>query len=170
MNPKTTSLAAGAFLLSFFLSPSGYSQGSVTPPGTPGPTMKTLDQVEARIPIDATHTPGDADANAVLRNPGSYYLTGNFDVTNGAGILVTAPDVTLDLNGYEIRPASGNTSAIGVKIVVGGNRCTVKNGSVSGLTYGIIAAADDSFTQAEAASVTHVRVSGCTFGISLGAK
>src|SRR3954452_23800400 len=107
-----TILSTAAVLIAAVSSVPG--QGPVTPPGTPGPTMKTLDQVEARIPIDATHTPGDADANAVLRNPGSYYLTGNFDVTKGAGIRVTMPDVTLDLNGYEIRPAAGNASAMGV--------------------------------------------------------
>ena len=31
-----------------------FAQGSLTPPGTPAPTMKSLDQIEARTPITNT--------------------------------------------------------------------------------------------------------------------
>src|SRR5947208_16830687 len=56
---------------------STFAQGSLTPPGPPTPTFKTLQQVEPRTPIDATHTPGEGDNQFVINSPGSYYLTGN---------------------------------------------------------------------------------------------
>ena len=77
-------------LLSFVLQRNVFPQGSLTPPGPPGPMMKTLDQVEARIPIDAKHTPGDADFEAILKQPGSYYLTANLVVNKLNGIQITA--------------------------------------------------------------------------------
>jgi hypothetical protein len=74
--------------------------------------MKTLDQVEARIPIDATRTPGDASATFRITAPGSYYLTGNITGQSGkVGILVLANDVTIDLNGFSLIGA-GNSAGI----------------------------------------------------------
>ncbi|MDD4440514.1 MAG: right-handed parallel beta-helix repeat-containing protein [Kiritimatiellia bacterium] len=57
--------------------------GSLTPPGAPGRTMKTLAQVEPRTPIGS--------APVTLSRPGSYYLTTNLSDTvtsNGVGIVV----------------------------------------------------------------------------------
>src|SRR6476469_6853818 len=84
-----------ALLLStFILQPSAFPQGSLTPPpGTPAPTMKTLDQVEARIPIDTAHTPGDQTNEFIISQPGSYYLTGNLSVAKTNGISVVAVGV-----------------------------------------------------------------------------
>jgi len=74
-----------------------FAQGSLTPPGAPTPTMKTLDQVEARQIVNATNTPGDGTNQFIISAPGSYYLTGNITgVSAKNGIVINADDVTLD--------------------------------------------------------------------------
>src|SRR5688572_11138787 len=60
------------------------SQGPLTPPGAPAPTMKTLAQVEPRIIVNATNTPGEDPYTFVISQPGSYYLTGH--ITRGASL------------------------------------------------------------------------------------
>ena len=72
--------------------------------------MKSLDQVEARKPIDATNTPGDGSNVFIISQAGSYYLTANLS-GGGAknGILVTSDHVTIDLNGFAVT-GPGNTN------------------------------------------------------------
>jgi hypothetical protein len=128
----------GLFATFFLLPLSLRAQGSLTPPGAPGPTMKTLAQIEARTPVDATNTPGNANAQYVITQPGSYYLTGNLvGATNGsAGILIQATDAVLDLNGFELL----GTSNIGVGIVISGfgaRNIVIRNGSLRNWNTGI---------------------------------
>src|ERR1017187_3770343 len=81
----------------------GSPQGSLTPPGAPAPMMKTLDQIEARTPIDAAHTPGDGGNQFIISAPGSYYLTGNVTGVSGKNcISINADNVTVDLNGFAL--------------------------------------------------------------------
>jgi parallel beta-helix repeat protein len=79
------------------------------PPGPVGPTMKTLDQVEPRIPLV-----GQGRAAALtITAPGSYYLTGNLNGVAGQnGIEITANDVTLDLSGYALIGVPGSLDGI----------------------------------------------------------
>ncbi len=122
---KSLKIIVGLFVL--FFSFNGFSQGSLTPPGAPTPTMKTLDQVEARVPVSGSTN---------ITQSGSYYLTGN--VTNG-GITISASDVILDLNGHAMNPITSGSA--GIKLIGTTNaplyRVIVKNGSISHFVSGI---------------------------------
>jgi parallel beta-helix repeat protein len=101
------------------------------PPGPVAPTAKPLAEVEPRIAINATNTPGDADSLFKITQPGSYYLTGNITGVAGKhGIEIAQWGVTLDLNGFELDGFVAGTLD-GITISVGGPRSiTVMNGSV----------------------------------------
>lgn len=123
------------------LSTSAQAQGgSLTPPaGAPGPTMKTLDQVEARTPAVAG-APGVSilpSGTIVLAQSRSYYLTYNVGVSQAGahGIHIQASNVTLDLNGFGIY--SVGNAVLGNAIEIGANvNVHIRNGSiVSGSTY-----------------------------------
>src|SRR4051812_16005807 len=78
------------------VAPITFAQGSLTPPGAPARTMKTLDQIEPRTPISG----GTNQFN--ITNTGSFYLTGNLTNFGAPAILVNASDVTLDLSGFMV--------------------------------------------------------------------
>ncbi len=114
-------------LFSLFLVPcSVLSQGPLTPPGAPAPTMKTLDQVEARKPIPGGTSP------FTISSSGSYYLTGNITVASGDVITINASNVTLDLNGYTLATTSATPLGTAIVIINGGVRVTVCNGFILG--------------------------------------
>jgi hypothetical protein len=103
--------------------------GDLTPPGAPAPTMKTLDQVEPRIPIGPLTTPGDADSVHRITRPGSYYLTD--DVTGVAGkrgIEIAANDVSIDLMGFTLAGVPGSLDGVGR--VIGGSNIRISNGVI----------------------------------------
>ena len=126
------------FLFSAGLIPSSFGQGSLTPPGPPAPTMKTLDQLDAKLEkrIDLLTVAGDGTANHVITQPGSYYLSANLNGSSGkAGVRVDTGDVTIDLNGFSLQ--GGSFSGDGVEIIGGSKNVRVTNGSVRGWNVGI---------------------------------
>lgn len=110
--------------------PTVFAQGSLTPPpGPPAPVMKTLQQIEPRIPIGPDTTPGDNDSLYKISQPGSYYLTGNVaGVSNKIGIEIAASDVTLDLDGFSLIGTTGSYDGV---FSLTFHRITVRNGSVN---------------------------------------
>jgi hypothetical protein len=168
------SLPLGALLLLSTLSyqPSAWSQGSLTPPGGPGLTFKTLQQIEPRTDLEATPAPTGVDTtNAgyhfIINQPGSYYLSANLGVTKTNGIQINAEGVTLDLNGFEISRASG-TGGNGIEIPSTSHRASIRDGSITGFAFGVRSLVSFG-TFARGSCIRNLTASNCTtFGISAG--
>ncbi len=89
------------------------------PPGPVSPTMKTLDQVEARKPIHQSDLP------LAISVDGSYYLAENLYASqNGVDMIdVFAANVSIDLNGVHHQRNEPNRA--GGRLHTGGNVGTV---------------------------------------------
>ena len=108
----------------------GFGAGTLTPPGAPAPTMKTLDEIDqsisnttATVKIAEPRTPVVAGASGIsilsggtiqITQSGSYYLTENLTVSSGDGIQINASGVTVDLQGFTIRSTGGYGNGIGI--------------------------------------------------------
>ena len=166
-------ISAFLCLCSLFIASSALGQGALTPPGAPAPSMKSLDQIAPRTPISS--------APFSITQPGSYYLTTNLTVSGGnSAIIISTPQVTLDLNGFTISSTSSPANGYGVEMfvplgkgdilisnghIVGG---VTNNGSVFGGT-GFGSGIDLPGSAIQNVRVTGVTVSGCAnYGIYLG--
>ncbi|TAG08250.1 MAG: hypothetical protein EAZ42_11395 [Verrucomicrobia bacterium] len=113
-----------------------HAQGTLTPPGAPAPTMKTLDQVEPRRPLVVGTlgvTIASPSGQITISQPGSYYLTGNLTVNGSDGIQINSSQVTLDLMGYTIRSIAAPGVLYGIMIGEV-NNISISNGVIAGGT------------------------------------
>ena len=63
---KTQSTILALVAITLILTNESRAQGSLTPPGAPAATMRSLDQIEPRLPISSLPFS--------ISQPGSYYL------------------------------------------------------------------------------------------------
>ena len=148
------------------------AQGNLIPLGAPAPTMKSLDQIEARQPISS--------APFTISQSGSYYLTTNLTVSSGNAINIAANGVKLDLNGFTIRSVAPTASGTAIQLggslhdvviangfIVGGvTNDSAGNYGGPGFNNGIVYTGNNPTN----VTVSRICVSGCLLdGIFLGA-
>ena len=106
--------------------------GDLTPPpGAVAETGKRLAELEPRIAVNPTNTPGDATCRYRITQPGSYYLTANQTGQSGANLIeVTSSGVSLDLNGFTLQGVAG--SGFGIYVTANCEGVELRNGTVRG--------------------------------------
>ena len=175
MKTTHTTYALAALALLSTLNPqlsTVFAQGSLTPPGAPAPTMKSLDQIEARTAITNTAS------LVTISQPGSYYLTHNLTVSSGDGIDINTNGVTLDLNGFTISSTAASATGTGILLNSRLSDITIFNGHIrggvtnngSGVYSGSGFAIGIYYSGSSPANVivSRVTVSGClSYGINL---
>ena len=123
----------GMLLLSGYLVAADASDAGLTPSGAPAPMMKTLTQVEPRVPVTSAKT--------VISQPGSDYLATNLVAASSSfGIKISPDDETLDLMGFSVKGA-GESGYSGIVLegssTVPLRGVVVKNGNVWNFDNGI---------------------------------
>ncbi len=137
--------------------------GDLNPPAGPVlSTMKNLVQVEPRMAITATNTPGDATSTFLITLPGSYYLTGDvIGEANKAAINITVSNVAVDLNGFSLIGMAGTRR--GVRVTAGLEDVRIENGTIK--NWGLTGLSNTS----RRGLIRNVSVSGnAGFGIDAG--
>lgn len=157
MNMRSFAVAVSLTVAATQLS---FSQGPLTPPGPPAPTMKSLDEVDAKL---EKRTP-ISSLPFTISAPGSYYLTGNLTAaTDADGIRIEVNNVTIDLNGFSLSGTGGTGRGIYSAQPISG--VTLLNGFISGWRHGVTLSNCDR-TRAKDLTVATNSIDGLVVGAS----
>ncbi len=130
--PLTVRSVLIAVILTGLVVKADMTQAEINPPtwafdtDAPVATMKTVQQVEPRTPIESIPI--------TITEPGSYYLTGDLtiDTVNADGIIINSNNVSIDLNGYGLYGNSTLSEDDGIVVLGTQHHIIIYNGIVSG--------------------------------------
>lgn len=96
-----------------------------------------INAVQNSVNALATRTVLPGGGAATISASGSYVLGGNITVASGSGIVITADNVTLDLNGFTVAStgATGTLGNDGIFLSGGRKRIAISNGFVRGAGF-----------------------------------
>lgn len=131
-----------------FLSANLFAQGPTAPAAPPGPTMKTLNEVQPGTPISSIPI--------TITSPGYYYFTTNlYHSSTGSAVVINSDHVTVDLNGFTL---SGTTSGLSGIDGQYNRYLTIRNGGVTTFSeYGVVVGAQS--------LVEDMALTGCFAGL-----
>ena len=109
-----------------------FAQGSLTPPAGPGPTMKTLQQIEPRVPLANPTTPGDANYEFIISQAG--YDGNDFDIGSTANLILKNDASANTPNNYDI--AADNRYGEIIDLTAAGSAAAVGNAAAGSAFLG----------------------------------
>lgn len=99
---------------------------------------------------------------AVISDPGTYVMTRDVTTRSGAALMITASNVTLDLNGFTLQ---GPGQQVGNGIVISGaTSVRVTNGIIADFGFGVMVANSNNVTLRDLS----IRAAGCPRRPELG--
>ncbi|MEO8614266.1 MAG: hypothetical protein ABI600_03935 [Luteolibacter sp.] len=156
---------AGVVTISVFLAATCVVHaGSLTPPGAPASTMKTLAETDPGKPIHQSDLP------FTISTPGHYFIVENltFTTLNANAITIAADDVELDFKGFTVTGPGKTAGATGTAVFGSGahSHVVVVNGGARG--FRSVGVALGTFTDSRIQDITSV--SNGVVGITAGSN